>query len=93
MCSKSKALNVAAKFGFVLDESVSGLVGGCYMVTFDHPTHSISGDCRSIHVCDYGSSRPGDTPARAAWTDAIQRMQDEGPFLEPCSDPDCEYHT
>lgn len=90
MSTKSQALAVAARFGFELDEGVTGLMGGCFAITFDHPTHSIAGDCRSIHVEDYGS---GDvSPAKAAWREAIERMNDEGPLLEPCTDHGCEYH-
>lgn len=90
MTTKRAALAVAARFGFELDELNSGAIGGNYAVTFDHPTHSIGGDCRSIHVQDYGSGRI--TPAQAAWAEAIERMEAEGPLLTPCTDPDCEYH-
>lgn len=91
MCTKAKALAVARKFGLVLDERNSGLIGHCYTVILDHPTHSFSGDCRSITVSDYGS---GDvTPAQAAWSEAIERMQSEAPFLEPCPVADCDYHS
>lgn len=90
MASKQQALRVAKRFGLELDESVTGLIGGSFALTFDHPTHSFGGDCRSIHVCDYGS---GDiTPAQSAWSEAIERMEDEGPHLEPCIDPECDYH-
>jgi hypothetical protein len=85
MSSKSKALAVAARFGFVLDESVSGpvgVVGG--MATFDHPTHSIGGDCRSIHDEDISMA--------LVWANCVERMESEGPLLQPCEDPDCEYH-
>lgn len=88
--TKAKALKVAARFGFVLDESCSGLMSGCYTVVFDHPTHSIGFDCRSITVSDYGSGAI--TPAQAAWSEAIERMEAEGPLLEPCTDPECDYH-
>lgn len=91
MPSKTQAMRVARKFGFVLDESVTGLIGSCYSITLDHPTHSINGDCRSIHVSDYGSGNT--SPARAAWAEAIERMEDEGPLLVPCADPECDYHA
>jgi hypothetical protein len=84
MATKAQALAVAAKYGFVLDESVSGKIGLWFMVTFDHPTHNIGGDCRSIHVEDISGS--------VAWAEAIERMEDEAPLLERCTDPDCEYH-
>ena len=91
MSTKQKARRVADKFGMVIDEGVTGQIGPCYMITIDHPTHSFSGDCRSIHVEDYGS---GDrTASTCAWSDAIDRMQAEGPLLEPCTDPDCDYHS
>lgn len=91
MTTKAKALRVAARFGFVLDEANSGKIGDCFMLTFDHPTHSIAGDCRSIHVSDYGT---GDrSPAQCAWAEAIERMESEGELLEPCTNPDCEYHA
>lgn len=85
MASKAQALVVAKKFGFVLDESVSGNFGYSSMATFDHPTHSIGGDCRSIH--------DEDTSMGMTWANCIERMEAEGPFLEPCTDADCEYHA
>lgn len=85
MATKQQALRAAKEFGFVLDESVTGKFGLFYLITFDHPTHSMSGDCRSIHV--------EDTSASVAWEEAIGRMCDEEPYLEPCTDPDCEYHS
>jgi hypothetical protein len=85
MATKAQALAVAAKYGFELDASVSGKIGLWQMVTFDHPTHSIAGDCRSIHV--------EDIDAGTAWAEAIERMRDEGPRLERCADPECEYHN
>jgi hypothetical protein len=54
------------------------------MATFDHPTHSISGDCRSIHDEDISMS--------LVWDNCISRMNAEGPILEWCTDPECEYH-
>jgi hypothetical protein len=91
MSTKAKALKVAARFGFVLDETVSGKVGDNFSVTFDHPTHSIEYDCRSICVSDYGNAHT--SAAVCAWSEAIERMEHEGQFLELCTDPDCEYHT
>ncbi len=88
--TRQNALAVARRFGFVLDESVSGPAGIYFMVTFDHPTHSIGGDCRSIHVEDYGSGSR--SAAECCWSDAIERMEDEGKLLEPCTDADCDYH-
>lgn len=91
MATKAQGLAVAKRFGFELDESVSGRVGDCYMITLDHPTHSIGGDCRSIHVEDYGNATH--SAYWCAWADAIERMNDEGPLLQPCDDPDCDYHA
>jgi hypothetical protein len=89
--SKSKALKIAAKYGFVLDESISGKIGDCFMITFDHPTHSLSGDCRSIHIEDYGN---GDkSAAKCAWEEAVERLESEGQHLILCEDPDCDYHN
>jgi hypothetical protein len=89
--SRSKATRIAKQFGMVIDEGVTGNFGGCYMITIDHPTHSFGGDCRSIHVADYGS---GDrSPSQCAWAEAIDRMSDECRFLEPCTDADCDYHS
>lgn len=85
MATKAQALAVAKKFGFVLDESVSGLIGLSSMATFDHPTHSIGGDCRSIHDCDTNMAK--------TWDNCIERMEAEGPLLELCEDADCEYHS
>jgi hypothetical protein len=85
MSTKQQALAVARRFGFELDESVSGKVGMWFMITFDHPTHSIGGDCRSIHVEDISGA--------VAWAEAIERMESEGPLLERCADPECEYHN
>lgn len=91
MATKAQALRVAAKYGLVLDETVSGLFGGCYLITLDHPTKSFGGDCRSIHVEDYGT---GDrSAASCAWQEAIERINAEGPLLEDCTDPDCDYHA
>lgn len=83
MATKTQALAVAKKFGFVLDDSVSGKFGLFYLITFDHK-QSIGGDCRSIHVEDIEAS--------AAWKEAIERMNDEAPLLTPCTDENCEYH-
>lgn len=84
MATKQQALRTAARFGFVLDESVSGKTGIWGAATFDHPTHSFAGDCRSIHS--------EDTDMATVWAECIERMEDEGQFLEPCTDPECEYH-
>lgn len=94
MATKSQAMAVAQRFGFVLDEETSGQVGLDYTVCLDHPTHGFYNpedpECRSI-VC---SSYPGDgrTASQNAWSDAIARMLDEGPHLVPCIHADCEYH-
>lgn len=85
MATKSQALKVAKKFGFELDESVSGQAGLWYLITLDHPTHSINYDCRSIHVEDINAS--------VAWQEAIERMKSEGPMLQLCEDEECEYHV
>lgn len=90
MTTRTSAMKVAARFGFVLDESVSGKVGDCFVLTLDHPTHSIGGDCRSIHVSDYGDANR--SAAACAWAEAIERMEDEGPLLAPCNTAECEYH-
>lgn len=86
--SRAKALAIAARFGFVLDEYCSGPAPlGGFSAIFDHPTHSIAADCRSITVFSH--------PPKASvsvWAEAIERMQEEGPLLTPCTDPDCEYH-
>jgi hypothetical protein len=86
--SRAKALALAARFGFVMDKSCSGSdPGGGYTVILDHPTHSIGCDCRSITETSY--------PPRAAafvWASIIERLESEGPLLQPCEDPDCEYH-
>lgn len=84
MATKGQALMVAKRFGFVLDESVTGRIGIWFAVTFDHPTHSLSGDCQSIHI--------EDTDTSVAWAEAIERMEAEGPHLEPCPNSECEYH-
>jgi hypothetical protein len=85
MATKQQALRVAARHGFVLDETVSGpmgVAGG--MATFDHPTHSFAGDCRSIHDVDISMDK--------VWANCIERMEREADLLTPCTDPDCEYH-
>lgn len=89
--SRATALRLAARYGFVLDESVSGRVGDSYSVTLDHPTHSIGGDCRSIHVSDYGNALR--SASACAWEEVAERVCSEGPLLEPCTDPECEYHN
>lgn len=86
--SRQRALALAASFGFVLDERNSGPepLGG-YTAILDHPTHSIAGDCRSITETSY--------PPKAAdfvWSSIIERLQSEGPLLQPCQDPECDYH-
>lgn len=95
MTTKRKALAVAAKFGFVLDESTSGQIGLDFTACFDHPTHSIGDDCRSITVSSYPGADAAGHPQTASWhtwSEAIERMEAEGPLLIPCTDPDCEYH-
>jgi hypothetical protein len=84
-------MKVAERFGLVVDDGVTGNFGGCFLITLDHPTHSFGGDCRSIHVEDCGTGSR--SPADCAWADAIERMNDEGPLLEPCLDPECDYHA
>jgi hypothetical protein len=84
MSTKAKALAVARRYGIELDDSVSGRFGLYFMATFDHPTKSISGDCRSIHGEDIS--------APSLWAEMIERMEAEGPMLEPCTDLNCEYH-
>ncbi len=90
MATKQQALRVAAKFGFILDEVNSGSIGTNYALTFDHPTHSIGADCRSIHISDYGNANQ--SAASCAWQEAVERMEAEGPLLEKCQLDDCEYH-
>ena len=85
MATKAQALKVAAKFGMVLDGTVTGVVGHCGNVTFDHPTHSFNHDCRSITVSGF-------QPMPELWGEAIERMKDECPHLNPCTDPNCDYH-
>lgn len=85
MATKTQALRIASKFGFELDESVSGPVGYSFMATFDHPTHTIAGDCRSIH--------DEDTSMSFVWDNCIERIKAEGPLLKPCLDIECEYHN
>jgi hypothetical protein len=86
--SRAKALRIAARFGFVLDGQNSGCdPGGGYTAIFDHPTHSIGADCRSITETSY--------PPRAAafvWNSVIERLEAEGPLLQKCSDAGCDYH-
>lgn len=88
--TKAKALAVAKRFGFVLDENVSGKTGEYFAVTFDHPTHSICGDCRSIHAASYGDAFT--SAAADVWSEVIERMEAEGVWLKPCADPECDYH-
>lgn len=88
--TKAKALAVAKRFGFVLDDGVSGKIGECFAVTFDHPTHSIAGDCRSIHVSSYGDAFT--SAAADVWSEVIERMEADGVWLESCADSECEYH-
>lgn len=92
MSTKRQALAVAARFGFVLDERNSGKDPMGFTAIFDHPTHSIGADCRSI-VCSNFTGFPGQTAAECTWAEAIERMEAEGPLLEPCEDPDCDYHS
>ena len=84
MATKAQALAVARRYGFELDPNVSGHFGFWWLATFDHPTCSLSGDCRSIH-----EEAPD---AATLWKLCIERMEGEGPLLEPCADPLCEYH-
>lgn len=89
MGTKQKAMSIAKQFGFILDEDNSGPdpMGG-YTAIFDHPTHSIAGDCRSITETSY--------PPQAAafvWCSIVERLESEGPLLEPCGDPACDYHN
>jgi hypothetical protein len=86
MATKQAALALAAKFGLELDESVTGRIGESGTVTFDHPTHSFGGDCRSITVSGF-------QPMAELWQEAIDRMREEGPHLTPCTCPDCDYHA
>ena len=83
--TKANAMKVAARFGMVLDESVTGKIGECGCVTFDHPTHSFGGDCRSITVSGY-------QPMSELWQEAAVRMEDECGDLVPCDDLTCDYH-
>jgi hypothetical protein len=93
--TRAKALSVAASFGFVLDELNSGQIGLDFTAIFDHPTHSIGADCRSITVSSYPG--PDDagvfrTASYHTWSEIIERMEAEGPLLTPCTDPECDYH-
>lgn len=91
MTTKAKALAVAKKLGFVLDEDNSGPMPEIgYNATFDHPTHSLGGDCRSINSHSYGTV--GSTASSQVWRDCIEEMQVNAEWLEPCTDPDCDYH-
>lgn len=92
MVTKAKAQAVAERFGFELDEQNSGAEPVGFTVIFDHPTHSIGGDCRSI-TCSWFTGDAGRTPAQSAWSEAIDRMESDGPILERCVDPDCDYHN
>jgi hypothetical protein len=85
MASRAQAMAAARRFGMILDESVTGKIGECGCVTFDHPTHSFGGDCRSITVSGYQSMSD-------LWGEAIDRINEEGPGLVPCDNPACEYH-
>lgn len=86
MSPKDKALKAAAKFGLVLDEGVTGKIGECGTVTFDHPTHSFAGDCRSITVSGYAAMP-------VLWQEAFERINEEGPLLQPCECCECDYHN
>lgn len=92
MATKRQALAVAARFGFELDERNSGKDPMGFTAIFDHPTHSICGSCRSITCSNY-TGFPGQTAAECTWAEAIERMEEEGPLLEKCEDPECEYHN
>lgn len=85
--TRAKALRTASRFGLILDESVSGKIDDNMTVTFDHPTHSFGGDCRSITVSMSG------VRASEVWAEAIDRMEIEGPYLTPCTCGDCDYHA
>lgn len=92
MTTRRAALAEAQKWGFVLDDRHSGSdPGGGFNVLFDHPTHSIGFDCRSIVEYSYQGS--GRTASQNAWDAAIERMRDEGPLLERCANPECDYHN
>lgn len=85
---KKRTLALATYFGFVLDERNSGPDPMGYTAILDHPTHSIGGDCRSITETSY--------PPKAAdfvWRSMEERLLSEGPLLQPCSDPECDYHS
>lgn len=84
--TKAQALRVAQKFGMVLDDVNSGMIGRNGTVIFDHPTKSFDGDCRSITVSGY-------TTMGVLWAEAIERMEAECPNLVPCDDPGCDYHN
>lgn len=84
MATKAQALAVAKRLGFELDKSVSGRTGMWFAATFDHPTHMDVDGCHSIHECDIEAS--------VVWADCIERMLDAHPRMEPCDDPECEYH-
>ncbi|MFA5488833.1 MAG: hypothetical protein WC284_06390 [Candidimonas sp.] len=85
MATKQAAMRVAAKFGMVMDEMHSNKIGSCSTVIFDHPSHSLSGECRGITVSGYQSMA-------SAYAEAIERMEAECVDMEECTDPDCEYH-
>lgn len=87
MTTKAKALAVASRYGFVLDETNSGKIGDVYTAIFDHPTHSLGRDCRSITESSYPPNA-----AAYVWGECIKRMEIEGRCLRPCDDPECEYH-
>jgi hypothetical protein len=91
MTTKAKALAVAERYGFVLDEQNSGKIGDSYTAIFDHPTHSIAGDCRSITECSYGGGRK--TASQYVWQEIGERLEAEGRWLQPCTDPECDYHN
>lgn len=83
--TKAQALKVGAKFGLVLDDTVSGVIDGVGTVTFDHPTHALGCDCTSITVSGY-------RPMAELWAEAIERIKEECRDLRPCTNPDCDYH-
>jgi hypothetical protein len=91
MTTRAKAFAAAAKFGFVFDEENSGKIGDTFTAIFDHPTHSIAGDCRSITECSYGGGSK--TASQYVWEEIVERLESEGPWLQPCTDSGCDYHN
>ena len=84
MANKRTVMSFAAKFGFVLDEVNTGMSGNGYAIIFDHPTHSVCNDCRSISVYEDSAAN--------AWKEAYNRLTAESQHLAKCTDADCNYH-